>query len=302
MLKENIDQEDYDLINMLQLQCISADQTTLKLELDYKLGALEENGLGIKDINEFMYFDGQQLIGYIGIGSFGGEQAPIEVNGMVHPEYRRQGVFKMLNALVMSEWKRRNSENMLLLSDRRSVAGQKFIQGTGAKYKHTEYEMYLKKDASKPPEEQLCSIIFRKATNADAPEIARQNAIYFSDIFGNSTNSHDGNESKGIILPEEEEQRGMTIFLVEQDQQVIGKVHLQLISSIGGIYGLGVLPEHRGKGLGRAILMQAIEKLKETGANEVMLQVEAENANALNLYKSCGFEETSTMDYYEIRK
>jgi len=202
---------------------------------------------------------------------------------------------------------------MLLLSDRKSKAGQCFIQGTGAEYKHTEYEMYLKKDASQPIKGQLQDITLRKATNADSAEIARQNAIYFSDIFGGSSGTPNDVESKsiteeaqkkddGIILPEEEERNGMTIYLAERGHQIIGKVHIQLISGIGGIYGLGVLPEHRGKGLGRAILTLAIEKLKDGNANEIMLQVEAENANALNLYKSCGFVETSTMDYYKISK
>ena len=102
-------------------------------------------------------------------------------------------------------------------------------------------------------------------------------------------------------MPEEEEKRGMTIYLAELDQQVIGKVHLQLTADLGAIYGLGVLPEFRGKGYGRAILLMAIERLQEASAGEIMLQVEAENANALNLYKSCGFKETSTMDYYELK-
>ena len=73
-------------------------------------------------------------------------------------------------------------------------------------------------------------------------------------------------------------------------------------SDVGGIYGLGVLPEHRGKGFGRAILMMAVEKLKEANAREIKLQVVTENSNALNLYKSCGFVETSIMDYYEIKR
>ncbi|MPN31713.1 hypothetical protein SDC9_179187 [bioreactor metagenome] len=46
--------------------------------------------------------------------------------------------------------------------------------------------------------------------------------------------------------------------------------------------------------------MSAIEILKEKGAKDIMLQVEAKNSNALSLYKSCGFEETSTMNYYEL--
>ncbi|ABR50794.1 GCN5-related N-acetyltransferase [Alkaliphilus metalliredigens QYMF] len=123
--------------------------------------------------------------------------------------------------------------------------------------------------------------------------------LRFSDEFCHILKASHLNE--GLILPEEEEKRGMTIYLAEKDQQIIGKVNLQLSTKIGGIYGLGVLPEYRGKGFGRAILMMAIEKLKEANAGEVMLQVAAENANALNFYKSCGFMETSIMDYYKIR-
>ncbi|MCC5467573.1 GNAT family N-acetyltransferase [Pelosinus baikalensis] len=315
-LKETIDHDDYNLIKRLQDQCIYEDQTALKLELDYKNGVTSENDkiTGIQNVNEFMYFEGQQIIGYIGISSFGGTKTPIEVNGMVQPDYRRQGVFKILSELVIAEWKKRNSGSILLLSDRKSNSGQKFIKGTGAQYKHSEYEMYLKKDHLEPLQRKLCGITFRKATNADASEIARQNAIYFSDEFRGFKNAPNDNEpgivsaeaetvipSEGMVLPEEEEKRGMTMYLAEKDQQIIGKVHLQLTSRIGGIYGLGVLPEHRGKGLGRAILMMAIEKLEEMNASEVMLQVATENANALNLYKSCGFVETSIMDYYEIK-
>lgn len=301
-LKETIDYEDYDLLNKLQEKCIEEDQIGLKLELDYKMGITSGNGkiVSIQNVNEFMYFDGQQVIGYMGVCSFGGPGSSIEVNGMVHPEYRRQGVFKTLSELAIAEWKRRNSDRMLLLSDRKSNSGQKFIKETGAQYKHSEYEMYLKEGNLESLQRHLHGITFRKATNADALEVARQNAIYFndeSDVISSETII----SNEYIILPEEEEKNGMTIYIAEKDQQIIGKVNLQLIAEIGGIYGLGILPEHRGKGFGRAILIMAIEKLKELKASEVMLQVAAENSKALNLYKSCGFIETSTMDYYEIK-
>ncbi|ASS69344.1 GNAT family N-acetyltransferase [Paenibacillus sp. RUD330] len=296
-LREGIGQEDYDLINSLQERCIRVDETALKLELDYKLGVHSgRDSSGIRQINEFMYFDGHELIGYMGICGFGGAGAPLEVNGMVHPEYRLQGVFGTLGRLVMAERGRR-SRPMLLLSERKSEAGQAFIRGTGATYHHSEHEMFLR---GNQPETHpnLERIIIRKATNADAWEIHRQNAIYFGD--------HPGEEEKsglaeGMILPEEEEKRGMTVYLAEVGQQIIGKVHTQLSPGIGGIYGLGVLPEHRGKGYGRAVLLKAIEKLKEANAGDIMLQVAVENANALRLYQSCGFVETSTMDYYELK-
>ena len=127
-------------------------------------------------------------------------------------------------------------------------------------------------------------------------EIARQNVIYFNDEGAGDEISADD-----MPLPEVEEKRGMTSYLVEKEGQVIGKVNLQLTSKLGAIFGLGVLPKHRRKGYGRALLLLAIEQLKEANAQEIMLQVAAENANALNLYKSCGFEETSTMDYFELK-
>ncbi|PLR94612.1 GNAT family N-acetyltransferase [Bacillus sp. T33-2] len=285
-LKGNIDSEDYELVHQLQERCVEHDQTALKLELDYKLGVTGEKN-GVQNINEFMYFDGERLIGYIGVCSFGG---PWEVNGMVDHEYRRQGVFTKLFELVLAEAKRRDSKGMLLLSDRQSDSGQKFITATGARYKHSEYEMYLKGQ----PAQQQSALSFRKATNADAMEIARQNAIYFNDEQEVEVNPED------LIMPEEEEKRGMTAYLAEMDGQIVGKVNLQLTSKLGAIFGLGVLPEHRRKGFGREILLMGVGKLKEANAKEIMLQVAAENSNALNLYKSCGFVETSTMDYYDL--
>jgi ribosomal protein S18 acetylase RimI-like enzyme len=304
-LKGNIVAEDYDLINQLQERCNEVDGTALKLELDYKIGVGPEKNSGIQNINEFMYFDGEKLIGYMGICSFGG---PWEVNGMVDPDYRRQGVFTKLFELVLAEWKRRDTGSMLLLGDRKSESGQKFIAGTGAQYKHSEYEMYLKQDAPLATQDQFSGITFRKATNADANEIARQNAIYFNDEYNENDfeeteqdNQEIIDQTEEMILPEEEEKRGMTSYLVEKDGQIIGKVNLQLTSKLGAIFGLGVLPEQRRKGYGRALLLMAIEKLKEANAQEIMLQVAAENSNALNLYKSCGFVETSTMDYFELK-
>ncbi|WP_396020655.1 GNAT family N-acetyltransferase [Clostridium sp. CM027] len=51
------------------------------------------------------------------------------------------------------------------------------------------------------------------------------------------------------------------------------------------MYGFGVLPEHRGNGYGRDILLSSIEKLKEKNSKNIMLQVSVKNKNALK--KSC---------------
>lgn len=297
-LKNSLNQEDYELIHELETLCVQEDQITLKLELDYKL-MYEEHSMDkacLHNINDFMYFNGEQLIGYIGICYFGGDA--MEINGMVHPHYRRQGIFSKLLRLAISECKGRNAGSILALCDNKSVSGLRFLDRAGAVFQSSEFEMYLNQETYEKIQKQTHDITFRKATNEDVSEIAKQDLIYFGD---DSDEENEADVKNGIILPEDEEKRGNIIYLAQNEDNVIGKVKLQLINGItGGIYGLGVLPEHRSKGYGRAILLKSIEKLKEAKATEIMLQVATENSKALNLYQSCGFQETSRMDYFGI--
>ncbi|MCF6410774.1 GNAT family N-acetyltransferase [Pseudalkalibacillus salsuginis] len=287
-LKGQLDQQDYEEINGLQKYCVMEDNVTLKLELDYKWSKALDKNVDMNKINEFMFYDEGTLIGYIGVCQFGRET--LEVNGMVHPEFRRMGVFNRLFSLVKDEWYKRKLTDMLLLSDNNSLPGLEFIKRTGALYDNSEYEMYLKGESNLGS--ALNNLILRKAINKDAKEIARQNTIYFQVE----------SVEEDLILPEEEAKRGVDIFIVEIDNTIIGKVHLAVNDGIGGIYGLGVLPEYRRKGYGREILIKAIDYLNERQVNKIMLQVAVKNKNALDLYKSCGFVETSKMDYYKLSK
>lgn len=284
-LKENLHQSDYDDINSLKELCLKEDKTSLKLEIDYKLNKIKEKSESINNINEFMFYNENNLIGYIGINQFG--SGVLEVNGMVHPEYRRKGVFKKLFSLVKDEWHKRDSQSMLLLSDANSISGIEFIKNICGNYDHSEYEMILRKDVKR--ELKLNNIKLREATKEDRKEIAWQNSIYFGIEY-------DGEE---FSLPEEYDS---VIYIAEVNNTIIGKVHFEINDGVGGIYGLGVLPEYRRKGYGREILIMAIERLKEKNPNEIMLQVDVQNRNALELYKYCGFEETSTMEYYKLSK
>lgn len=286
-LKETIDSKDYPAIDHLRRLCLDHEPLALKLELEYKLRRAEGKAASLHRINEFMVYDDEQLVGYMGIDDFGGD---LEVNGMIHPRYRKKGLFKELFFLVKNEWMRRGSDRLLLLSDRRSSSGQGFIKSINARHSHSEYEMYLR---NKPKQElDLSKVVLRKATNADAQTIERLSSICFNDDY----------DEEKMLIPEEEEKCGLRIYLAVVDNNLIGKIHLDVSSSIAGIYGFGVLPEYRGKGYGRAILTHAIEMLKEGEFKEIMIQVEVKNENALKLYLSCGFEVTSTMDYFEFKE
>jgi ribosomal protein S18 acetylase RimI-like enzyme len=64
---------------------------------------------------------------------------------------------------------------------------------------------------------------------------------------------------------------------------------------IGSIQNLGVVPDHRGRGLGRALLLQSLIGFYRRGAGRVVLEVTSDNSNAIRLYRSVGFRRARTL-------
>jgi ribosomal protein S18 acetylase RimI-like enzyme len=56
-----------------------------------------------------------------------------------------------------------------------------------------------------------------------------------------------------------------------------------------GVLGMGVLPQHRGKGLGRALMAAALTAARDRGITRVELTVRTDNTRARKLYESFGF-------------
>jgi mycothiol synthase len=61
-------------------------------------------------------------------------------------------------------------------------------------------------------------------------------------------------------------------------------------ATVGDVRLVGVLPEWRGRGLGRELLRWAVVELRSRGVGRISLSVEAENEFALGLYRRTGFE------------
>lgn len=58
-----------------------------------------------------------------------------------------------------------------------------------------------------------------------------------------------------------------------------------------GTLGMGLLAEHRGRGVGRLLMEAALRDAKAQGVERVELEVFSSNAPAIALYRSLGFEQ-----------
>jgi RimJ/RimL family protein N-acetyltransferase len=68
----------------------------------------------------------------------------------------------------------------------------------------------------------------------------------------------------------------------------IAPVPRQIFAHVGTL-GMGLLPAHRGRGIGRRLLGAALERARLCGLERVELHVFAENRRARRLYDSFGF-------------
>jgi hypothetical protein len=63
----------------------------------------------------------------------------------------------------------------------------------------------------------------------------------------------------------------------------------------GAVQNLGVAPEHRGRGLGKLLLLKALHGFRQAGLRHSYLEVTVRNEVALRLYRQLGFRGTRTI-------
>ena len=79
-------------------------------------------------------------------------------------------------------------------------------------------------------------------------------------------------------------------FIAERDGRMTGfhwtKVHNP---ALGEVYVVGVDPDERGSGLGRALTLAGLRHLRDLGVDQAMLYVDEDNVPAIRMYEALGF-------------
>lgn len=79
-------------------------------------------------------------------------------------------------------------------------------------------------------------------------------------------------------------------YLVAEDEgRIVGYAGLMYIAPIADVQTLAVLPEYEGRGIGSGLLTELISEARRRGAQNVLLEVRADNPRAQQLYERFGF-------------
>ncbi len=97
-------------------------------------------------------------------------------------------------------------------------------------------------------------------------------------------------------------------WLAEVDGQLVGQAlarynaHVPALGGIplGRIEDVAVLPEYRGRGIGRALVLAAMRYLWQQGCRTMELTVDARNTQAIRLYRTLGFIEAGQLHWYRL--
>ena len=79
-------------------------------------------------------------------------------------------------------------------------------------------------------------------------------------------------------------------------QRPIGLANLGRRGARTWLGGVGVVPDHRGSGIGEALTRKLLDRAREAGAHEMVLEVIVENAPAIALYEKLGFARTRKLE------
>jgi len=266
-------------IKELQNFCEQAGGFQLKLNFD-----MLENREG-NEKEDFFHYEEGKLVGFLGSYGFGNK---VELCGMVHPDYRRRGIFTKLLALGLEDSKRRRFQTILLNAPTDSQSAKEFLKNIPCTFSVAEYQMK-----------------WQKTVLIEDPAVTLKPSITAEDFE---------TEVQLEVLAfgfEEEESREFNLklrenhfeenFIIEADGKPAGKMRVAESDGEAWIYGFAVFPELQGKGIGRRALTKVVKQEAQKGLS-VFLEVEAKNAHALRLYESCGFRSYHSQDYYLYQK
>lgn len=238
------------------------------------------------EFNDYLYYIDGNLVGYLALFTFKYDEA--ELTALVHPKYRRRGIFKKMFESAISELRSRRIPNLLIIIPKKSVYPNDRVRQLNAEYVYSQVEMCATKE---PVEKNLPEISLQLATTNDVITLAKIGAESFATPFTEVLQR----------FAENTRDKNRKAWLVYADAKLVGKIHVRYENTkTVFIHDLCIIPQYRGQYYAMAMILKIMGLLRAEGCKMITLDVECHNEGALKLYQQCGFEITESFDFWRI--
>lgn len=250
--------------------------------------------------NILLYADGVTVgYGYLSTASAGADSGgTVSGEMVVHPRYRGRGHGRALARLMCATAEGR----LRLWAHGRHPHAERLAADLGFDRVRSLWQMRRSLHVPIPEAELPADVELRAfRPGSDEPDWIALNHLAFS------WHSEQGGMTVDDLRRREDEPwfdpKGFLI--AERAGRMIGfhwtKVHEATAEHdpIGEVYVVGVHPDERGAGLGRALTLAGIRYLRGRGLDRVMLYVDETNPPAIRLYEALGFSRWDTDVMYQ---
>lgn len=240
-----------------------------------------------KDIKSiFLMYEDSKLVSLISM--FMPTRHEAEISAYTLPEYRNKGYFKKMFQKAVNELEKYGVEDILMVCESQSKFGRKIVKKLDAKYDFTEY--FLKYVGILNQSLGNYKYLSRLCTPGieDLETIIDVSKHAFNDTY---------EDAKGMIqdtFKSEDRLQYATVF----EKKFVGIGSVCFDGNQISIYGLGILPEYQGRGLGKELLLLILNDLAKNNYKNITIEVNGENEKAFELYKNNGFQVEISYNYY----
>ncbi len=221
------------------------------------------------------------------------------VEGTVHPDYRRTGLGRKLLDNAVEHSRALKADLVHVSASPDDVPLVRLFEGSGFTERQRQLQMRLMVDDLEPGE-PVSGYEVRQLAEGEANVFARIQNLVFGGSWGFAPNTPQ--ELDYRLHMTGAGYRDVLLLTVDSQPAAYCWTKMQRVGDErrGVIWMIGADPALRGKGLGRAMLLEGLSLMLTRGAIAFELTVYADNTPAVKLYESVGFTRKHDIVWYEL--